>query len=91
MSKKTKAGFCAYYLAHGGVGKTTDATSNWVEKKKKLLSDKSGDTLYVSCGPDRNKVIKERNKKMEKAKRTKKTNKSKHAHKRVRRSLRRRS
>jgi len=70
MSKKSKAGYCAHYFVHRGIGRTVEETKDMAKKKQELMRPGS-DALFVTCGPDKKKVIKQYNDKIEKDKQTK--------------------
>ena len=65
MSKKSKAGYCVYYFNHRGIGRSIEETKDYDARKKKLKTN-GGDIDYLTCGPDRKKVIKQYNDKIKK-------------------------
>ena len=74
MSKKQnkKNGFCIYYFLHRGIGRTIEETKDWNKRKKKLMDGQPNNGLiHISCGPDKKKVLKQYNNKIEKEKKTK--------------------
>jgi len=62
MSNKKKAGFCVYFLAHGGVGRIIQETDDMNKTKKNLkMGQPNNDTYNIVCDADKKIAIKKYN------------------------------
>jgi len=64
-----KSGFCVYFFAHGGVGRTIQESKDYKSLEKQLKAGQPGNETYnIACDSDKKKAIKKYNNLLKKEK-----------------------